>query len=127
MSVIYGLGLVENWASYEPDDWTLGAACTQTDPEVFFPEKGEPVGPAREICKRCDVRQQCRDIAIAHDEEFGIWGGLTPNQRRALKRGVTERDCECCGGPFVPGRPEQRFCSRECVALDLSSRQAVAS
>ncbi|AGI12995.1 WhiB family transcription factor [Mycobacterium phage Butters] len=125
MSAIYGQGLVET--SCTPDEWTLGAACTQTDPEVFFPEKGEPVGPARNICRRCEVQAKCLEVALAREEEFGIWGGLTPNQRRALKRGAAQRACGYCGSTFVPGRPEQRFCSRECVALELSSREAVAS
>ncbi|AXQ51408.1 WhiB family transcription factor [Mycobacterium phage Aggie] len=123
----YGLGLVESWESYEPDDWTLGAACTQTDPEVFYPEKGESIEPARTICARCDVRAKCLEVALANDEGFGIWGGLTPNQRLALKRGRAFRACGYCGEQFMPGRPEQRFCSRQCVALDLSARQAVAS
>lgn len=41
------------------------------------------------ICKQCDVSEECLQHAIATDEMFGVWGGLTPAQRYALTRGAS--------------------------------------
>ena len=62
------------------------ALCAQTDPEAFFPEKGGSTREAKRVCSRCDVRADCLDYALAHDERFGIWGGLSERERRRLKR-----------------------------------------
>ena len=51
---------------------------------MFFPGRGEPAEPARQICARCPVRQQCLDYAIGHGIVHGIWGGLVERDRRAL-------------------------------------------
>ena len=72
----------------EPDelDWQERALCAQTDPEAFFPEKGGSTREAKRICSRCEVRAECLEYALAHDERFGIWGGLSERERRRLKR-----------------------------------------
>jgi WhiB family transcriptional regulator, redox-sensing transcriptional regulator len=71
-----------------PDQWQDRALCAQTDPEAFFPEKGGSTREAKKICLGCEVRSECLDYALAHDERFGIWGGLSERERRRLKRGV---------------------------------------
>lgn len=68
--------------------WQRFALCAQTDPEAFFPEKGGSTRAAKKICARCDVREECLDYALSHDERFGIWGGLSERQRRKLKKRV---------------------------------------
>jgi len=70
------------------DQWQDRALCAQTDPEAFFPEKGGSTREAKKICLGCEVRAECLDYALAHDERFGIWGGLSERERRRLKRGV---------------------------------------
>jgi WhiB family transcriptional regulator, redox-sensing transcriptional regulator len=72
-------------AAEEPD-WQERALCAQTDPEAFFPEKGGSTREAKRICSGCDVRAECLDYALAHDERFGIWGGLSERERRRLRR-----------------------------------------
>lgn len=67
-------------------DWYDDALCAQTDPELFYPEKGGSVREAKSICASCDVREQCLEEALDHDERFGIWGGLSERERRKLKR-----------------------------------------
>jgi hypothetical protein len=52
---------------------------------VFFPSRGESAEPARQICARCPVRQQCLDYALSHGIVHGIWGGLTERNRRTLR------------------------------------------
>ena len=66
--------------------WQERALCAQTDPEAFFPEKGGSTREAKRVCLSCDVRQECLEYALAHDERFGIWGGLSELERRRLKR-----------------------------------------
>jgi WhiB family redox-sensing transcriptional regulator len=74
----------------EPDEhgWQEQALCAQTDPEAFFPEKGGSTREAKRVCTGCEVRAECLEYALAHDERFGIWGGLSERERRRLKRRV---------------------------------------
>ncbi len=64
------------------------ALCAQTDPEAFFPEKGGSTREAKRICQGCEVKDECLEYALANDERFGIWGGLSERERRRLKRGI---------------------------------------
>jgi WhiB family redox-sensing transcriptional regulator len=76
-----------------PDDgelWRDRGLCAQTDPDSFFPEKGESTREAKKICLGCEVRSECLAYALLHDERFGIWGGLSEPQRRKLKKSVAE-------------------------------------
>ena len=68
--------------------WQERALCAQTDPEAFFPEKGGSTREAKKVCTGCDVRMECLEYALEHDERFGIWGGLSERERRKLKRQV---------------------------------------
>ena len=83
--VIEGGLEVGNDLAEEPD-WQERALCAQTDPEAFFPEKGGSTREAKRICSGCEVRAECLDYALAHDERFGIWGGLSERERRRLRR-----------------------------------------
>ena len=64
------------------------AACVETHPDIFFPEKGQVayVRAAREICGGCPVRELCLGYALVNDVRFGVWGGLTPVERWRLRR-----------------------------------------
>ena len=66
--------------------WQERALCAQTDPEAFFPEKGGSTREAKKVCVGCDVRSECLEYALGHDERFGIWGGLSERERRKLKK-----------------------------------------
>ncbi|MDR2930362.1 MAG: WhiB family transcriptional regulator [Propionibacteriaceae bacterium] len=65
--------------------WQARALCAQTDPEAFFPEKGGSTREAKSVCRGCEVRQECLEYALAHDERYGIWGGLSERERRKLR------------------------------------------
>lgn len=69
-----------------PLAWQMRALCSQTDPEAFFPEKGGSTREAKTICAECEVRAECLEYALANDERFGIWGGLSERERRRLRR-----------------------------------------
>ena len=72
-------------------DWRHRAACLTEDPELFFPVGN--TGPAlmqiqeaKKVCKRCDVREACLQWALDAGQDHGVWGGLSEDERRALKR-----------------------------------------
>ena len=69
-----------------PPTWQDRALCAQTDPEAFFPEKGGSTREAKRVCTGCEVRGECLEYALARDERFGIWGGMSERERRRLKR-----------------------------------------
>ena len=70
--------------------WQEQAICVETDPETFFPSKGDRRGvrAAKRVCDQCPVKQECLEYAL----EFGawnlpgIWGGLSERQRREIAR-----------------------------------------
>jgi WhiB family redox-sensing transcriptional regulator len=70
----------------DPLSWQADALCSQTDPEAFFPEKGGSTRDAKRICSGCEVKAECLEYALANDERFGIWGGLSERERRKLKK-----------------------------------------
>jgi len=66
--------------------WQERALCRQIGDAVFYPEKGQPVQQAKRICAHCPVRIECLDYALAHDERFGVWGGMSERERRREAR-----------------------------------------
>lgn len=75
-------------AKVESDElaWQELALCVVTDPEAFFPEKGGSIQKAKQICRLCKVRDECLEYALAHNEKFGIWGGLSERERKRLQK-----------------------------------------
>jgi WhiB family redox-sensing transcriptional regulator len=68
-------------------DWQERAACIGSDPEAFFPRKGESAAIAKRICNtRCNVREDCLAYALEQRVDFGVWGGTTYRQRRKMRR-----------------------------------------
>jgi hypothetical protein len=62
-------------------------------PDAFFHDEAtSSAGPrwnyqiAKALCAECPIRLQCLDYAMAADEEHGVWGGLSPNERKKLKK-----------------------------------------
>ncbi|MDP8961717.1 MAG: WhiB family transcriptional regulator [Actinomycetota bacterium] len=77
-------------------DWRSLAACIEEDPELFFPVGStgpavEQAEEAKRVCARCNVREPCLEFAIATNQDAGIWGGLTEDERRTLKRARQRR------------------------------------
>ena len=66
--------------------WMDQAACADTGPDLFFPERGRSTQPAKNICTTCPVRTECRDYALDHGIKFGIWGGMSERERRTIRR-----------------------------------------
>ncbi|RPK23549.1 Transcriptional regulator WhiB1 [Streptomyces sp. ADI91-18] len=72
-------------------NWRARSACSQEDPDLFFPIGN--TGPAllqieeaKAVCRRCPVMETCLQWALESGEESGVWGGLSEDERRAMKR-----------------------------------------
>ena len=72
-------------------DWRSNAACNDEDPELFFPVGStgpalDQIAEAKKVCLRCEVREPCLEYAMATNQDAGVWGGLSEDERRSLKR-----------------------------------------
>lgn len=75
------------------DDELEQALCAQTDPAIFFPDKGAPLLVARSICLGCDVRRACLvDVLSSPQEEHGMWAALVPQQRKLLRLAIARAE-----------------------------------
>ncbi len=67
-------------------EWQDRARCRDHDVDIFFPEDGGSARAAKRICALCQVRLECLDYALRRAEPEGVWGGLTVEERRRLRR-----------------------------------------
>ena len=72
-------------------DWRHKAACLESDPELFFPVGNTgpallQIDEAKAVCRCCDVVDLCLKWAIESGQDAGVWGGMSEDERRALKR-----------------------------------------
>lgn len=72
-------------------EWRQGASCRDADPDIFFPNGSTgpalaQIAAAQAICSTCSVVQECLDWALDTNQDAGIWGGLTEDERRELRR-----------------------------------------
>lgn len=72
-------------------DWRHRAVCRDEDPELFFPvgSGGPPlqqIAEAKAVCRRCEVASECLAWALETGQDAGVWGGMTEDERRALRR-----------------------------------------
>ncbi len=67
------------------EDWPARAACRGIDPDVLFVQ-GAAQNRAKTVCFGCPVRTECLADALDNGVEFGVWGGMTERERRALLR-----------------------------------------
>ena len=72
-------------------DWRDKAACLTVDPELFFPVGNtgpavDQIDRAKAVCSHCPVTEYCLQYALDTNQDSGVWGGLSEDERRALKR-----------------------------------------
>ena len=77
-------------------DWRNMAACIDEDPELFFPIGStgpaiEQAEAAKSICRRCPVTESCLEWALETNQDAGVWGGLSEDERRSLRRSRQRR------------------------------------
>ncbi|WP_331725926.1 WhiB family transcriptional regulator [Streptomyces sp. NBC_00470] len=65
--------------------WQQSAACRSVDPDVLFKDHREQK-EVKTVCTACSVRTECLAEALDERIEFGVWGGMTERERRALLR-----------------------------------------
>lgn len=76
--------LIDKW------DWQYDGVCRELDTEMFFHPEGERgaarrrrAATAKSVCATCPVMQECRQHALDSKEPYGIWGGMTEEERRS--------------------------------------------
>src|ERR1700761_8564109 len=67
------------------EDWTIAAGCRGMDPDELFVQ-GAAQNRAKVVCATCPVRTECLADALDNRVEYGVWGGMTERERRALLR-----------------------------------------
>ena len=65
------------------DDWAPMGSCSTSDPDALFVQ-GAAQQTAKVVCQRCPVIAECLADALDNRTEFGVWGGMTERERRAL-------------------------------------------
>lgn len=80
-TVVRGLEDTVVWVT----DWFSQAACREDDPDALFVQ-GAAQNRAKQVCGGCPVRVECLADALDNRIEFGVWGGMTERERRALLR-----------------------------------------
>jgi WhiB family transcriptional regulator, redox-sensing transcriptional regulator len=74
-----------------PAEWRWLSACRGEDPEIFFPAPRNmttflQLARAKAVCARCPVAAECLGYALATGQEYGVWGGTSEEERRAMRR-----------------------------------------
>ncbi|MBM3827902.1 MAG: WhiB family transcriptional regulator [Actinobacteria bacterium] len=77
--------------------WRSEAICRDTDPELFFPvgTTGQAllqIDRAKQVCNECNVRVSCLEFALETNQDSGIWGGTSEEERRNIRRQIAARN-----------------------------------
>jgi WhiB family transcriptional regulator, redox-sensing transcriptional regulator len=72
-------------------DWRIDAVCRDLNPEIFFPigvtgGAIDQITAAKSHCASCPAKEQCLEFAVTTNQEYGVWGGTTEDERRVLRR-----------------------------------------
>jgi len=83
-------GLMENLGD-TANDWRCQAACRDTDPDLFFPVGNtgsalEQIESAKVVCQACVSQADCLEFALTTNQDSGIWGGTSEEERRQMRR-----------------------------------------
>lgn len=75
---------------WDRESWRARAACRSLDPDLFFPVGTTgaalaQIEAAKAVCRGCPSRTECLEFALATNQEAGIWGGLSEEERRVLR------------------------------------------
>jgi WhiB family redox-sensing transcriptional regulator len=75
----------------EKQDWRDHAACRDTSPDLFFPVGTtgpalEQIAEAKAVCRICPVETACLEYALVTNQDTGIWGGTSEEERKKIRR-----------------------------------------
>ena len=76
---------------YDVDDWRERASCREVDPDLFFPVGTtgialQQIDHAKQVCRSCESQAACLQFALATNQESGVWGGTSEEERRKLRK-----------------------------------------
>ncbi len=76
---------------WDDGDWRQLAACRSTEPDLFFPvgttgPAVDQIESAKRVCRGCEVQEPCLDFALATNQESGVWGATSEEERRKLRK-----------------------------------------
>jgi len=80
----------------EREDWRDVASCRDTDPDLFFPVGTtgpaiEQIESAKAVCRECDAQASCLEYALSTNQDSGVWGGTSEEERRQLRKQYVAR------------------------------------
>ena len=80
--------MINNPSAYEATAWIDRGACTDPFAPTMFPSDGDSYGieAAKGTCAICAVRSECLEGALARGEQWGVWGGMTAEERKTFRR-----------------------------------------
>lgn len=76
---------------WDSDDWRTRAACRDTDPDLFFPigttgQAIDQIESAKAVCQICEAQSACLEFALVTNQESGVWGATSEDERRKLRK-----------------------------------------
>ena len=87
---------VSRTIDWDVEDWRVKAACRDTDPDLFFPVGTtgpalDQIAAAKAVCNACPAQTACLEFALATNQESGVWGGTSEEERRKLRKAWLSR------------------------------------
>jgi WhiB family redox-sensing transcriptional regulator len=87
---------------WDSEDWRTRAACRDTDPDLFFPigttgQAIDQIEAAKAVCRACDALTECLEFALATNQESGVWGDTSEEERRKLRKAWLARQRRVAG------------------------------
>ena len=83
--------LTESFVPAGAPAWRSVAACRDTDPDLFFPigttgPAIDQIASAKAVCDACPAKEPCLEFALISNQDSGVWGGTSEDERRKLRR-----------------------------------------
>jgi WhiB family transcriptional regulator, redox-sensing transcriptional regulator len=83
--------MLNHLVEWDADDWSKLAACKHTEPDLFFPVGTtgpaiDQIEAAKRVCRACEVIEPCLEFALATNQESGVWGATSEEERRKLRK-----------------------------------------
>jgi len=76
---------------WSADEWRDAAACRSAEPDLFFPIGStgpavDQIEAAKRVCSQCEAIDACLEFALATNQESGVWGATSEDERRKLRK-----------------------------------------
>jgi len=86
---------------WDGDDWRSRAACRDTEPDLFFPIGStgpavDQIEAAKAVCRACASMAACLEFALVTNQESGVWGGMSEEERRAVRKARRAGERQAC-------------------------------